>query len=50
LGFTLASNVAEVCLTDDAGWVTTVGVESVLNVSSEPKFTPPELAAEILKW
>ena len=53
LGLTVAFSVAEVCVTDEAGFVTTVGgvtAEVVLNVSSEPLLVPPAFVAEILKW
>ena len=51
LGLTVAFSVAVVWVIDDAGLVTTVGgFGSVVNVSSEPVFVPPEFVAEILKW
>src|SRR5271165_644808 len=49
LGLTVAFSVAEVCVTDEAALVTTVGAfGSVLKVSSEPLLVPPAFVAEIL--
>ena len=51
LGFTVAFNVAEVCVSEDAFFVSTVGeFGSALNVSSEPSPVPPAFVAEIRKW
>ena len=51
LGFTVAFNVAALCVIADAAFVTTVGgFGSVLNVWSEPLLVPPAFVAETLKW
>ena len=51
LGFTIAFNVAEVCVTDDATPVSTVGeFGSALNVWSLPSLVPPALVATIRTW
>jgi hypothetical protein len=50
LGFTLAFNVAEVWVTADAAFVSTVGgVRGVLKVWSEPVLVPPAFVATTLK-
>ena len=50
-GLTVALSVAEVCVTDEAGFVTTAGeASSVLSVSSVPGLVPPALVAETRKW
>ena len=52
LGFTLAFEVADVCVTlpTAAPVVTVGGLGSVLNVWSLPLLVPPALVAEMRKW
>jgi hypothetical protein len=51
LGFTVAFRVADVCVTDEADPVVTVGAfGNVFNVASPPWLAPPPFAAVTLKW
>ena len=45
LGLTVPAILADVALTDDAGPVTTIGTERVLNVASAPVRVPPSFVA-----
>ena len=50
-GLTVPFNVADVCATDDAGSVTTVGAfGNVFSVASAPKLVPPAFFATTRKW
>ena len=46
LGFTVAFTVAEVCVTDEAAPVTTIGAV-VVNIWSAPVLSPPAFLAKI---